>query len=72
MHPKWWWYPYTRTATARTTPAGPSCGQYYTVQRGDTLSEIARCCGTSMHNLVNLNGIWNPNRIYVGQVLRIW
>ena len=53
-------------------PPGPSCGQYYTVRPGDTLSEIARCCGTTVQSIVNLNGIWNPSRIYVGQVLRLW
>jgi LysM repeat protein len=42
------------------------------VQRGDTLSQIARWCGTSVHHLASINGIWNPSRIYVGQVLRIW
>lgn len=53
-------------------PPGPSCGQFYTVQRGDTLSQIARWCGTTVQHLSNLNGIWNPSRIYVGQVIRIW
>ena len=53
-------------------PPTPSCGQFYTVQRGDTLSQIARWCGTTVQNLANINGIWNPSRIYVGQVLRIW
>jgi hypothetical protein len=36
------------------------------------LSAIARCCGTTVQSIVNLNGIWNPSRIYVGQVLRLW
>ncbi len=53
-------------------PPTPACGQFYTVQRGDNLSQIARWCGTTVHNLASLNGIWNPSRIYVGQVLRIW
>jgi len=57
-------------------PPGPVppawCGQFYTVQFGDTLSGIARRCGTSVQSLMNLNGIWNPNRILVGQVLRIF
>ncbi len=53
-------------------PPGPSCGQFYTVRPGDTLSAIARCCGTTVQSIVNLNGIWNPSRIYVGQVLRLW
>ncbi len=52
---------------------GPAwCSQFYTVQFGDTLSGIARRCGTSVNALMNLNGIWNPNRIRAGQVLRIF
>jgi LysM repeat protein len=42
------------------------------VQRGDTLSQIAKWCGTSVRNLMYLNGIHNPNFIYVGQVIRIY
>ena len=44
---------------------------FYTVQRGDTLSGIARKYGVSVQYLVNLNGIRNPNLIYAGQMLRI-
>ena len=43
--------------------------QTYTVRRGDTLSEIASRYGTTVSNLVRLNGIRNPNLIYPGQVL---
>lgn len=43
----------------------------YTVQRGDTLSRIARRYGISMTVLAQVNNISNPNQIYVGQVLRI-
>lgn len=43
----------------------------YTVKRGDTLSEIAVRYGTTVDNLVQLNGIRNPNLIYVGQKLII-
>lgn len=54
-------------------PPPPSyCGQYYRVQYGDTLSGIARRCGTTVHKLSYLNGIWNPNYIYRGQLLRIY
>jgi LysM repeat protein len=53
-------------------PPPPACGQFYTVRPGDNLSRIARWCGTSVESLVYLNGIVNPSRIYVGQVLRIW
>uniref|UniRef100_A0A7C1FJI1 LysM peptidoglycan-binding domain-containing protein n=1 Tax=Caldilinea aerophila TaxID=133453 RepID=A0A7C1FJI1_9CHLR len=56
-------------------PAPPPpafCGQYYTVQLGDTLSRIARRCGVTVRSLVSLNGISNPNYIRAGQVLRIY
>lgn len=44
---------------------------FYTVQRGDTLSGIARRYGVSTQYLVRLNGISNPNLIYPGQMLKI-
>lgn len=43
----------------------------YTVQSGDNLSEIAAKFGTTYETLARLNNIANPNRIYVGQVLRL-
>jgi lysozyme len=43
----------------------------YTVQRGDTLSRIARTYGVSVTALAQVNNIYNVNLIYVGQVLRI-
>jgi LysM repeat protein len=43
----------------------------YTVQSGDTLSNIASRYGTSYQAIAALNGIANPNLIYVGQVLRV-
>lgn len=45
--------------------------QYYTVQSGDTLSEIAKRYGTSVENLSKMNGIQNPNLIFTGQTLRV-
>lgn len=45
--------------------------EYYTVQSGDTLSAIASKYGTTYQHLAQLNGIANPNKIYVGQKLRI-
>lgn len=45
--------------------------QYYTVQSGDTLSGIAFKYGTSYQKIVQLNGLSNPNLIYVGQKLRV-
>ena len=44
---------------------------YYTVQYGDTLGEIAVQYGTTVNKLCTMNGISNPNLIYVGQVLRV-
>lgn len=43
----------------------------YTVQRGDTLSAIARKYGTTVSKIVKDNGIKNPNLIYPGQKLTI-
>ena len=49
----------------------PASGQTHVVQRGETLSAIARRYGLSMWALAQANGIGNPSFIYVGQVLRI-
>lgn len=43
----------------------------YRVKRGDNLYRIARRYGTTVYNIVRLNGIRNPRLIYVGQILRI-
>ena len=40
-----------------------------TIQRGDTLSQIARRYHTTVAELVRLNGIANPNLIYAGEKL---
>jgi murein DD-endopeptidase MepM/ murein hydrolase activator NlpD len=44
---------------------------WYEVQRGDTLATIARDHGTSLSSVVELNSISNPNRVFVGQKLRV-
>lgn len=48
-----------------------STGEYYTIQSGDTLSEIAERFGTSVSRLCELNNISNPNLIYAGDTIRI-
>ena len=48
----------------------PATGTYV-VQPGDTLSGIASRYGTTYQNLAAINGIGDPNRINVGQVLKV-
>lgn len=48
-----------------------SSAQYYTIQSGDTLSEIAQKYGTTVKQLQNWNGIKNANVIYAGQKIRV-
>lgn len=43
----------------------------YTVQKGDTLSGIASMYGTSWKNLSDYNGLSNPNKLVVGQEIRV-
>lgn len=44
---------------------------YYTVKNGDTITYIAKRYGVMVQDIVKLNGLENPNLIYVGQRLRI-
>lgn len=48
-----------------------SVATYYTVVKGDTLSAIAKKYSTSVSALVQLNSIADPNKIFVGQKIRI-
>ena len=51
--------------------SGGSSSTTYTVKSGDTLSEIAAKYGTTTSALASANGISNPNKIYVGQKIKI-
>ncbi|GLU32653.1 peptidoglycan DD-metalloendopeptidase family protein [Trinickia caryophylli] len=44
---------------------------YYRVERGDTLTKIARSHRESVQNIVRWNNLSNPDAIEVGQVLRV-
>ena len=56
---------------APSTPATPAGEMVHTVQRGETLSSIAKKYGTTYQKIAQLNGIANPNLIRVGQKLKI-
>ena len=58
--------------TYGTPSTGPTTGvRIHTVQAGETLSSIARRYGTTVQVLVALNGLANPNHVYVGQRLNV-
>ena len=61
---------YQKTLAKAGLAAG-SGEQVYTVQKGDTLSKIAAKYGTTYQKLASYNGIANPNKISVGQKIRI-
>lgn len=42
----------------------------YIVRSGDTLASISQKLGVPMSTLAALNGITNPDKIYIGQKLR--
>lgn len=46
-------------------------GQVHTVQPGESLSQIAQEYGTTVYELMNQNGLPNPNHVWSGQRLRI-
>lgn len=58
-------------AAALGKPALETSTGLYIIQRGDTLYSIARRFNTTVNDLMTLNGISDPNRIYVGQQLRV-
>jgi nucleoid-associated protein YgaU len=63
-------YQFAKNYFKEFTGAGP-VGNTYTVSSGDTLSNIAARFGTTVDVLCQLNGITNPNMIFVGQVLKL-
>ena len=43
----------------------------YTIVSGDTLSKIASRFGTTYQEIARINGISNPDKIQVGQIIKI-
>ncbi len=58
-------------AAARITPAPSAGGATHTVVAGDTLYGIARQNGTTVRELVALNGLPSAELIHIGQTLRL-
>ena len=54
-----------------TAPVSRAGSQTYVVQRGDSLASIAKRTGVPQRQLMAINSIENPNRIYPGQRLRL-
>jgi LysM repeat protein len=55
-------------ATTTTIPYEPV---FYTVQSGDSLFGIAEQYQVSMEEVMRINGITNPDKVYAGQVLEL-
>jgi lipoprotein NlpD len=62
-----------RTQAVRQPPGFENAGKagYYTVKPGDTLIRIGLDHGQSYRDISRWNNLENPNRIEVGQVLRV-
>lgn len=60
-------------ATVQTTfsDSFPSEGISYTVQRGETISDIARKTGAKVSDIINANKIADPTKVRVGDTLFI-
>ena len=56
---------------APASGGGAAGATTYTVRAGDALSLVARRLGVPMSRLAQANGITDPQRIYVGQVLHV-
>ena len=67
------WVEYKSAPTEEKLQNEPSAQpQTYVVKKGDTLSKIAKTYGTTVKAIQALNPqITNPNKIYVGQTIRV-
>lgn len=60
-------------AASAAPPAwgGDCSGVHHCVQWGETLHSIGRMYNKDPQFLAQVNGLWNPNRIFAGQILYI-
>jgi len=58
-------------AAYKTLTVPQPSGDTYTVKAGDTLYRIAQAAGTTVDKLAQLNGLPNPAKIAVGQVIKL-
>ena len=63
----------TAAMAAKPAPGAENAGKsgYYTVKPGDTLIRIGLDSGQSFRDIARWNNIENPNRLEVGQVVRV-
>ncbi|MEC1546387.1 N-acetylmuramoyl-L-alanine amidase [Bacillus halotolerans] len=59
------------TSSKSSSSAPKASGGTYTIKKGDTLSAIAKEHGVSVANLQSWNNIKDPNKITVGQKLKL-
>lgn len=58
-------------SSSSTPKSVKNAPKYYKVRKGETLAAIANKFGVSIQNIVKLNSRLNPNKIRVGQKVRI-
>jgi LysM repeat protein len=44
---------------------------YHVIKKGDTLYSIAKANGTTLEQICTWNGITDPNKIFLGQKIRV-
>ncbi len=63
--------PVQTAQAAKPAQTQPSAAQYHTIAKGETLSAIARTYHTSVAEICRINNLENPDRLALGQKLRI-
>jgi LysM repeat protein len=63
--------PASAAPSSAASPEPSTSGATYRVKSGDTLSAIAARFGTTTRVLVQLNGITDPSKLKIGQILKL-